>query len=330
MTAQAPQTVPLAPFPVVDPRNSGLLDVGDGHRLYWEDCGTPDGIPVIYVHGGPGAGCAPVHRSFFDPSVYRVILFDQRGAGRSQPYAAWHDNTTAHLVADMEALRTHLGIDRWLLFGGSWGSTLALAYGQAHPQRSLGFILRGIFLFRQREVDWFIHGMGRFFPEAAAEFFGALSPQEQQDPLRAYYRLLTDPDPAVHGPAARRWAGFEDACARLIPSAVPLSGQPGPDGRIEGLAIARLEAHYMAHAGFLEEGQLLRDVDRIRHLPCTIVQGRYDVICPPETAADLHRAWPESRLRMVPDAGHSALEPGIRAELMRALQDFASAFRPAR
>lgn len=329
MTVQTPQRRPVTAFPVTAPRASGLLDVGDGHQIYWEECGNPDGIPVLYVHGGPGAGCAPVHRSFFDPAVYRVVLFDQRGAGRSRPYAAWHANTTAHLVADMEVLRQHLKIDQWLLFGGSWGSTLALAYGQAHPQQSLGFILRGIFLFRQREVDWFIHGMGRFFPEAATEFFGALSPAEQQAPLQAYYRQLTDPDPAVHGPAARRWAGFEDSCARLLPSVSPLTGLPGPDGLIEGLAIARLEAHYMAHAGFLEEGQLLRDIGRIRHLPCTIVQGRYDVICPPETALDLHTAWPESQLVMVPDAGHSALEPGIRVSLMQALQDFAAGHRKA-
>lgn len=319
-------TVPSAApaFVPVDPVASGLLDVGDGHQIYWEECGSRDGIPVVYVHGGPGAGCAPVHRTFFDPSVYRIILFDQRGAGRSRPYGAWNANTTADLIADMEQLRTHLGVDRWLLFGGSWGSTLSLAYGQAHPDRCLGFVLRGIFLFTEREVDWFVHGMGRFFPDAMNTFLSHLPVEQRQDPLQAYYRLLMDPDPAIHGPAAKHWAGYEDACARLLPMPSALSGLPGPDGRIDGLGIARLEAHYMVNQGFLDEGQLLRDVGRIAHLPCVIVQGRYDVICPPESAYALHQAWSGSRLEMVPDAGHAALEPGIRVALVDAVRRFAA------
>lgn len=305
-------------FPHIEPRRTGMLDVGDGHSLYWEESGAPDGIPVVYVHGGPGAGCAPAYRRFFDPARYRIVLFDQRGAGRSRPYASVNANTTPHLIADMERLRTHLGVERWLVFGGSWGSTLALAYGEAHPARCLGFILRGVFLFTAREVDWFLTGMGRLFPEAAEAFLDHLPPEERTAPLEAYYRRLCDPQPMVHGPAASAWTGYEDACSRLVPRATG-----GGGGGAANLAMARLEAHYMMHGGFLDEGELLARLDTIAHLPCTIVQGRYDVVCPAETAWAVHRAWPGSRLHMVPDAGHSALEPGTRAALVAATVSFA-------
>ena len=195
-------------YPPFDARRHGWLSVDDPHRLYWEESGNPNGIPVIFLHGGPGAGCAPMHRRFFDPAHYRIVLFDQRGAGRSSPNADLTNNTTAHLIADVEALRQCLGVERWLVFGGSWGSTLALAYGQAHPDRCLGFILRGIFLFRPREVEWFLYDMGRIFPEAGRAFMGFLSPEEQRAPLESYYRRLTDPSPAVHMPAAQAWCGY--------------------------------------------------------------------------------------------------------------------------
>ncbi|MGC2857253.1 prolyl aminopeptidase [Novispirillum sp. DQ9] len=308
-------------FPPLEPRRHGMLDVGDGHHLYWEESGNPDGVPVVYVHGGPGAGCAPAYRRFFDPARTRIILFDQRGAGRSRPYAAVEANTTAHLIADMEALRRALGVDRWLLFGGSWGSTLALAYGQAHPERCLGFVLRGVFLFTAREVDWFLTGMGRLFPEAAAAFLDHLPAAERAEPLGSYHRRLCDPDPAVHGPAAQAWTAYEDACSRLLPRGT--GGGPG------NLAMARLEAHYMMHGGFLEEGALLAGIDAVRHLPCVIVQGRYDIVCPPEAAWALHRAWPGSVLRMIPDAGHSALEPGTCRALVAAAGALAGGLPPA-
>lgn len=304
-------------FPPIEPRRHGMLDVGDGHQIYWEESGNPDGVPVVYVHGGPGAGCAPAYRRFFDPARCRIILFDQRGAGRSRPYASVHANTTAHLVADMDALRTLLGVGRWLVFGGSWGSTLALAYGQAHPARCLGFVLRGVFLFRAREVDWFLTGMGRLFPEAAEAFLSHLPEDERADPLPNYYRRLCDADPTVHGPAAQAWTAYEDACSRLLPR----GGSGGHGVGAGNLSMARMEAHYMMHGGFLAEGQLLDGVSAIAGLPCVIVQGRYDIVCPPETAWALHRAWPGSRLRMIPDAGHSALEPGTCAALVDAVNE---------
>ncbi len=310
---------PLADlYPPIEPRRTGRLKVDAPHVLYWEEGGNPEGIPVIFVHGGPGAGTAPFCRRYFDPARWRVILLDQRGSGRSRPFAAIEGNTTQALIADMEQLREHLGVDRWLVFGGSWGSTLALAYGQAHPQRCLGFVLRGIFLFRAFEVDWFLNGMGRFYPEAARTFMEFLPSAERDDPLRAYYTRLTHPDPATHLPAARVWSNYEDACARLRP-------RPGDDGDGRAaLALSRLECHYMVNGGFLEEGELITRIRRISHLPCVIVQGRYDIICPPISAWELHRAWPGSRLHMVPDAGHSALEPGIRAALVDATSEFSS------
>jgi len=299
-------------YPPLQPRRHGWLEVDRQHRLYWEESGNPAGVPVVFLHGGPGAGCSPTHRRFFDPAFYRIILFDQRGAGRSSPHAGIENNTTAHLVEDLERLRLSLGVERWLVFGGSWGSTLALAYGESHPQRCLGFILRGIFLFSQNEVEWFLKGMGRLFPEAERAFLAHLPEIERHDPLGAYHRRLTDSDPLVHLPAAQSWCAYEEACSRLIPE----PGAPHPSAG--ALAMARIEAHYMRHDGFLAENQLLRDLPRLQGLPAVIVQGRYDVICPMVTADQLARAWPEASLRIVPDGGHSALDPGILRALVAA------------
>jgi len=274
---------------------------------------------VVFLHGGPGAGTAPAHRRFFDPAHYRIVLFDQRGAGRSTPAAAVEANTTWHLVDDMEALRRHLGIERWLLFGGSWGATLALAYGIRHPERCAGFVLRGVFLGRDPEIDWFLHGMGRFFPEAAGAFAEAVPADERHDLLAAYHARLVDPDPARHRPAARAWAAYETACSTLLPA--PAGGSAAPVlGDAQALSLARLSAHYFRHRLFLADSPLLDRVTAIRHLPCVIVQGRYDVVCPIATAEALHRAWPGSALEVVPDAGHSAFEPGIRAALVAATE----------
>jgi proline iminopeptidase len=303
-------------YPPVEPYRQGWLAVGGPHRLYWEESGNPNGPAVVFLHGGPGAGCASLHRRFFDPAHYRIVLFDQRGAGRSVPQALIADNTTALLIEDIESLRRHLKIEHWLIFGGSWGSTLALAYGQAHPDRCLGFVLRGIFLFRPEEVDWFMRQMGLFFPEAGRNFLQYLPIDEQADPLDAYYRRLTNPDPTIHMPAAQTWCAYEEACSRLIVEAS--DSRPSP----AALAMARIEAHYMVHKGFLEPDQLLRDMPRLHGLPATIVQGRYDMVCPPASATDLARAWPGATFQIIPDAGHSAMEPGIRAALVTATDHF--------
>lgn len=301
-------------FPAIEPNATGMLEVGDGHTLYWEESGNPQGLPVLFVHGGPGAGTAPAYRRFFDPAFWRIILFDQRGCGRSTPAGSIEANTTLHLISDMEALRRHLDVAKWVLFGGSWGSTLALAYGQAHPGRVLAFVLRGVFLFRRAETDWFMRGMGTFFPEAHRRFLAPIAADEP-DPLAAYYHRLTDPDPAVHMPAARIWCAYEEACARLIPRADSAAGETAAC-----LAMARIECHYMVHDGFLAPNQLLDDMGRIEHLPALIVQGRYDMVCPPVSADDLASHWPRASLTMVADAGHSAMEPGIRLGLVTATE----------
>lgn len=304
-------------FPALECRESGMLDLGGGHAMYWEECGNPDGVPILFLHGGPGAGTMGVHRRFFDPDYFRIVLCDQRGAGRSTPHASIDDNTTDHLLADLEALRAARDIAQWHLFGGSWGSTLALAYGQAFPERCLGMVLRGIFTCAPREVDWFLEGMGRFFPEAWREFAAAIPDPERGDLLSAYTRRLNDPDPDVHLPAARAWATYEARCSTLRPSPDAVAAMSDARGM---LALARIEAHYLAHGAFLAPDQLFERIDRIRHLPATIVQGRYDMVCPIETAERLARAWPEAEYIVVPDAGHSALEPGTRAALLRAVE----------
>lgn len=321
-------------YPLAEMIAFGHLDVGDGHRIYWETAGNPRGIPVVYIHGGPGAGCGPSHRRFFDPTRYFIVLVDQRGAGRSTPRAEIAQNTTAHLVTDLELLRQHLSIDQWVLFGGSWGSTLALAYGQAHPQRVLGLVLRGVFLGSAREIDWFLTGMGRFRPDAREAFLRALPLAERDDPLPNYYRRLCDPDPAVHGPAARAWARYEEACSHVgaalsAPVTEDLDVQARavkrarPRGQEPFLPLARLEAHYMVNRCFLGEGVLLQGMTSIAHLPGRIVQGACDLVCPPESAWAIHHAWPNSRLSLIADAGHSALEPGIQAGLLAATDELA-------
>ncbi len=295
-------------YPDIAARRHGLMPLDGLHEMYWEEAGNPDGVPALFLHGGPGAGAGAVHRRFFDPEFYRIILFDQRGAGRSRPHAELRANTTPHLVADMERLRLHLEVDRWLLFGGSWGSTLALAYGIAHPARCLGFVLRGVFLGRDRELDWFLHGIGTIFPEARRAFARFLPASQRHDLLAGYLRHLNDPDPAVHLPAARAWRDFEARCSTLLPNR-------GGGTDAGALSLARLEAHYFSHKMFLD-APLLDHVGRLAHLPAAIVQGRYDMICPAATADDLAAAWPGSHLRIIPDAGHSALEPGILAALV--------------
>ncbi len=304
-------------FPEIGPYETGFLPLSDGHVMYWEQVGNPAGLPALFLHGGPGAGAGAVHRRFFDPTQWRVVIFDQRGAGRSRPAGSLAENTTPHLVADIETLRRHLGIERWLLFGGSWGSTLALAYAEAHPARVAACVLRGVFLGRREEVAWFLHGLARFFPEAHAAFIGYLPEAERRDVLAAYLRRLTDPDPAVHMPAARAWSLYEGSCSTLLPSpdAVSAFAQDRT-----ALSLARIEAHYFAHDLFLPPDGLLRGIGRISHIPAEIVQGRYDMICPPATAYTLAAAWRGARLTVISDAGHSALEPGIRRALVAAVE----------
>ncbi len=302
-------------YPPIEPLETGRLALDGPHVMYWEDCGNPAGRPAVFLHGGPGAGLAPDHRRFFDPAHYRIVLYDQRGAGRSTPLGALEDNTTQHLIADIETLREELAIERWLVFGGSWGSTLALAYAEAHPERVSALVLRGIFLGSASETDWFLNGMGRFFPEHHWRFLDALPEAERGDPLANFYRRIADPDPEVHRPAARAWSVYEGACATLLPSPETVAAFAEDT---MALGLARLESHYFINGCFLEDGQLLRDLPRIRHLPAAIVQGRYDVICPLATAQELADAWPEATFEIVPDAGHSALEPGIKRALVAA------------
>lgn len=306
-------------YPAVDPFASGHLQVDSTHSIYWEECGNPEGCPVIFLHGGPGAGFSPGHRRFFDPRFYRIVLMDQRGAGNSKPYAELEGNDTPNLVRDLETLRTHRGIDSWLVFGGSWGSSLALAYAQSHPIRCLGLILRGVFLCRAREVDWFMSGIRHFFPEAWADFMAHLSPEERETPLLSYYAQLCDPDPVIHEPAAAAWSRYEASCSTLIPSDDTIDALSDPG---TALALARLEAHYFVNNLFLEEGQLLQQADKLRDIPGIIVQGRYDVICPPVSAWELAAVWPNAELMMIPDAGHSAAETGTIRALVSATESF--------
>lgn len=306
-------------YPPIEPYDSGRLQLDGRHVMYWEVCGRRDGRPVLFLHGGPGAGASPEHRRFFDPTHYRIVLFDQRGAGRSTPLGEIRDNTTGHLIDDIERLRAHLGIERWLVFGGSWGSTLALAYAQAHPQRVTGLVLRGVFLCRREEIDWFLYGMRTFFPEAWGRFAGFLPAGERDDLLEGYCRRLFDPDPEVHMPAARAWSTYEGACSTLLPSPETVAAF-GEDRTALGLA--RLEAHYFRNRVFLAENALIDGAARLRDIPGTIVQGRYDVVCPIRAAHELREAWPQAELTVVPDAGHSAMEPGIRRALVEATDRF--------
>lgn len=306
-------------FPPIEPYDHGMLPLDGIHTMYWEQSGNPEGIPVLFLHGGPGAGATPGHRRFFDPAHYRIVIFDQRGAGRSTPLGEVKNNTTPLLIQDIEKLRHHLGIKQWLVFGGSWGSTLALACGEAHPDRCLGFILRGIFLCRPGEINWFLYGLRNLFPEVWHEFVACLSPIERCDILSSYYHLLMDPDPAVHMPAAKAWGRYEGSCSTLLPNPDTVNYFASDT---VALGLARMEAHYFRHNIFLPENSLLENVHKIQHLPAVIVQGRYDAVCPIVSAHDLHLAWPQADYIVVNDAGHSAWEPGILAELVKATEKF--------
>jgi proline iminopeptidase len=303
-------------FPEIGPFESGYLPLADGHVMYWEQVGNPNGKPVLFLHGGPGAGAGAVHRRFFDPGFWRVIIFDQRGAGRSRPLGSLKANTTPDLVSDIEILRKFLGIERFLLFGGSWGSTLALAYAQAHPEAVIGAVLRGIFLGRAEEVEWFLYGLARVFPDAHAAFSQFLPEAERQDLLTNYLTRLANPDPEIHGPAARAWSVYEGSCSTLLPSLEAVSAFAQDRSAI---GLARIEAHYFANDLFLPAGGLLKYMRILREIPGEIVQGRYDMICPAQSAFELAAVWPKARLTLVHDAGHSALEPGVRTALIAAL-----------
>lgn len=306
-------------FPPIEPYRSGQLAVDELHTLYWEECGNPDGEPVLFLHGGPGSGLSPTHRRFFDPAHYRIVLFDQRGAGRSTPLGEYRNNTTQLLIEDIERIRQMLGIRQWLVFGGSWGSTLALAYGEAHPECCTGFVLRGIFLCTRAEIDWFLNGMRWFFPEAHAQFVHDIPEAERGNLLQAFQKRLFCNDPAVYTAAARSWSRYEGSCLYLEPQQTAID-EFSSDA--VSLGVGRLEAHYFLNDGFFTDDQLIRNVGRIRHLPAVIIQGRYDVVCPSLSAYRLHQAWPEAKFHMITDAGHAALEPGILAALIAATEQF--------
>jgi proline iminopeptidase len=308
-------------YPPIEPFDTGRLDVGDGHSLYWERCGTKGAKPVVFLHGGPGAGCSPDHRRQFDPERYDILLFDQRGCGRSTPHASLEANTTWHLVDDIEKLRTMIGHEQWMVFGGSWGSTLALAYAQTHPDRVTELVLRGIFTFRQSELDWLYRfGASEIFPDKWEEFLAPIPEDERGDLVAAYHRRLTGDDRDVQLAAAKAWSKWEAETVTLLPHPEVIATHTSDEFAI---AIARIENHYMIHKGWIEEGGLIRGVERIRQIPAVIVQGRYDCCTPPVTAWDLHQAWPEAELVIVPDGGHLFNEPGVLDGLVRATDAFA-------
>ena len=310
-------------YPPIAPFNSGFLQVSEIHELYFEECGNPDGKPVVFLHGGPGAGSNAAVRRFFDPSRYRIVVFDQRGSGRSRPHASLEENTTWHLVADIEQLRRHLGVKHWQVFGGSWGSTLALAYAQTHPEAVTELVLRGIFMLRPQELQWFYQeGASRLFPDYWQDYIAPVPADERDDFIAAHYRRLTGDDQAAMLASAHAWSVWEGVTSNLLVSETAV-------GRFQSdefaLALARIEAHYFVNHGFLDSpNQLLENIYLIRSIPAVIVQGRYDVVCPAQTAWELHKAWPEADFRMVPDSGHSAFEPGIVHELVEATDRFAS------
>ena len=308
-------------YPEINPYDTGMLTVSKLHTLYYEQCGNPHGKPVVFLHGGPGAGCTTNARRFFDPTHYRIVLFDQRGCGRSIPHAELTDNTTWHLVADIEQLREYLAIDRWQVFGGSWGSTLALAYAQTHPERVTELVLRGIFMLRRWELEWFYqHGCSALFADAWEHYLAPIPAVERSDLISAYYRRLTSTDRSLRLTAAKAWSIWEASTSYLLQDLAHIRANGSDEF---ALAFARIECHYFVNGGFLEcDDQLLRNVGRLRNTPAVIVQGRYDVVCPMRSAWDLHRAWPEADLRLVADAGHSALEPGNVHELVSATDRF--------
>jgi proline iminopeptidase len=309
-------------YPPIDPFDQGMMSVGQGHRIYYEQCGNPSGIPVVVLHGGPGGGCSPSMRRYFDPALYRIILFDQRGCGRSRPHASVTDNTTWHLVADIEMIRAELGIEQWIVFGGSWGATLALVYAQTHPDAVRHLVLRGVFLMTQDELDWFYGGgAGKFWPEVWDRFVSIIPEDERDDLIKAYHRRLFSGDLPMEQRFGRAWAAWENALASIHSSG---NTHEGPSDYAR--AFSRLENHYFTHAGFLEfDGQIIEHMPRIAHIPGTIVQGRYDMICPPISAHKIAARWPKVELQMVRNAGHALSEPGISAELVRAMDRIAAA-----
>jgi len=309
-------------YPPIEPFRSGWLDVGDGHEIYFEESGNPDGKACVFVHGGPGGGSSPEARQFFDPERYRIVVFDQRGCGQSRPHASLEANTTWHLVADMERLRDELGIERWLVFGGSWGSTLALAYAQTHPDRVTELVLRGIFLLRPQEIHWFYQeGASALYPDSWEAYLAPIPKEEHDDLLNAFHRRLTCDDETMRLAAARAWSVWEASASFLIQNQDFMDKLDAPDA---ALAMARIECHYFVNGGFFESpNQLLENIDRIRHIPAIIVQGRYDVVCPAVTAWDLHRAWPEADFQLIQDAGHSAFDRANAQALVAATDSFA-------
>ncbi|MEE4192279.1 MAG: prolyl aminopeptidase [Halieaceae bacterium] len=313
-------------YPEIKPYATHRLEVGSGHTLYVEESGDPEGLPVLFVHGGPGAGCDPKNRCFFDPEAYRIILFDQRGAGRSTPHAGLNDNTSTALVADMEAIREHLAVDRWLLFGGSWGSTLSLLYAQAHTERVIGMILRGIFLARQRDVHWlYQEGASRLFPDYWEDYLRPIPASQRGELVSAYYDLLTGDNELARMAAAKAWSGWEAHCATLRPNLEVYEHLVDPH---VALALARIEAHFFVNDCFIRENQIIEDAGVLAGVPGVIVHGRYDAVCPLDNAFALHQAWPESELHIIRDAGHVASEPGITDALIRATRRMAQRFRP--
>jgi proline iminopeptidase len=311
-------------YPTIEPYQTQRLSVDNLHQLYIEQVGNPTGIPVLFLHGGPGAGCEPYHRCFFDPDRYRVVLFDQRGCGRSTPHAALESNTTWDLVADIERIREELGIDRWILFGGSWGSTLSLAYAQSHPESVLGMVLRGIFLCRDKEIAWFYqNGASQVFPDYWKDFLDPIPEHERDHLLQAYHQRLIGDDEVTRMAVAKSWSVWEGRTASLQPNKAVVGFFSDPH---TALSLARIEAHYFVNHAFLRPNQLLNDVAQLKDIPGIIVQGRYDLICPMSSAWELNRAWPRSELVVISDAGHSAAEPGIRSALIEATDRFATMF----
>ena len=307
-------------YPEIEPYNHGQLQVSKLHSIYFEESGNPNGQPAVFVHGGPGGGTSPDHRRYFDPAHYRIILFDQRGCGKSTPHASLEENTTWDLVADMEKIREHLGIEKWLVFGGSWGSTLSLAYAETHPERVTHLVLRGIFLVRKWEIDWlYQRGADAIFPDLWEDYLKPIPPSERGDILSAYHRQLTSADRAVQFAAARAWSTWEGSTSKLLVDPEMVDHYSDEDFAI---AFARIECHYFINKGFMVEGQLLRDIENIRHIPSVIVQGRYDVVCPMRSAWDLHRAFPEAKLIITPTSGHSAFEIENRSALIEATDGF--------
>lgn len=303
----------------IEPYRTGMMPLDDLHTMYWEESGNPDGVPVLFLHGGPGAGTSPRQRRFFDPAYYRIVLFDQRGAGKSTPLGECRNNTTQLLIADIERLRETLGIAQWLVFGGSWGSTLALAYGQAHPAHCSGFVLRGIFFCSPPEIDWFLNGIRWFYPQAHAQFVSLIPEAERVDLLSAYCRRLFSDDAVESVNAARSWSRYEGSCLHLLPNPQAVQEMDSPEVAV---GVGRLEGHYFRNAGFLAPDQLVLNIGVLRHLPAVIVQGRHDVICPAAAAWRLHQAWPQAHMQIIEDAGHAASEPGIQAALLAATNQF--------